>query len=57
MNEQDEFAIKFGDWLHENCDPSDNEGTWLYYPNLDSTQKKNTKQLLKIFKDEMDKEN
>jgi len=55
MSDQDDFAIKFGDWLCEKCEPSDKELIWIYYPNLDLTQRKNTKQLFKIFKDEMDK--
>ena len=58
MNEQDEFAVKFGIWLSEKCDTSAVNDIWLYYADEFSTvKKKRTRELLKIFKDEMDKEN
>ena len=58
MNEQDEFAIKFGIWLSDNCDTSAVNDIWLYYAdNFSPVKKKRTRELLKIFKDEMDKEN
>ena len=58
MNEQDEFAVKFGIWLSENCDTTAVRDIWLYYTDdFSPVKKKKTKELLKIFKDEMAKEN
>ena len=53
MNECDEFAIKFGKWLNDRCDPTEKIDVWLLYSKDGTkTQKKITKELLKIYKDE-----
>jgi len=57
MNEQDEFAIKFGDWLNLNCDTIGVDGKWKCYIDGYDDALITTKELLKIYKDEMDKEN
>jgi hypothetical protein len=55
MNDQDEFAILFGDWLSENCETVDKKGTWIYYSEDGANKRVKTTELLQIFKDENSK--
>ncbi len=53
--EKDEFAARFAMWINYNCDSIDLFDSWYYYDKNGETTKKTTAELLKIFKDEMDK--
>ena len=56
QKEQDTFAINFGKQLNFSCDTTNFVDLWYYYKD-GKTYKLSTSELLKIFKDEAEKEN